>query len=246
MSDDVVALNERAARMSPQQIIGYGIERFGSELVIASSFSVEDVVLIDIAHRVSRRFRVVTLDTGRLPEETYDVIEQVRSRYGVTVEVFFPERARVEQLVSIKGTRSFRASVEDRKECCRVRKVEPLARALAHAGAWATGLRQAQSQGRASLPAFDVDERGLLKLAPLYRMGDAEVWAYAKEHAVPTSALYARGYTSIGCAPCTRAISAGEDARAGRWWWETPEHNECGIHTRSMQLLSPLTGGRPT
>ncbi len=227
---DVAALNARAATMSAQQIVAWGIQRFGAGLVFASSFSAEDVVLIDIAQRVSRRFRVVTLDTGRLHEETYDVMDRVRARYGVEVEVFFPERAAVEALVTIKGTRSFRNSVEDRKECCRIRKVEPLGRALAGAGAWATGLRQAQSPTRAALAPFALDERGLVKLSPLWRMTDAELWKYVAVHDVPVSALHAQGYPSIGCAPCTRAVAAGENPRAGRWWWEAPEHKECGLH----------------
>jgi phosphoadenosine phosphosulfate reductase len=230
----LAALNARAQKMSAQQVIAWGLARAAADaadVVIASSFSAEDVVLIDIAERVSRRFRVVTLDTGRLPEETYEVMDAVRARYGVKIEVFFPERAAVEELVQLKGLHSFKNSVDDRKECCRVRKVEPLARALSGARTWATGLRQAQSSTRAALAPFELDERGLVKLSPLWRMSDDELWKYVKDHNVPVSALYAKGYTSIGCAPCTRAVAAGEtDPRAGRWWWEAPEHKECGLH----------------
>ena len=231
-------LNERALKMSPQQIVAYAIQQHGDQLVIASSFSAEDVVLIDIAERVSRRFRVVTLDTGRLHQETYDVIEAVRARYGVVVEVFFPERTAVEQLVTLKGMHSFKNSVADRKECCRIRKVEPLGRALQGASAWATGLRQSQSPTRAALTAFELDERGLLKVSPLWRFSDEDLAKYVKEHNVPVNALHAQGFPSIGCAPCTRAVQPGEDPRAGRWWWETPEQKECGLHPSHPALAA--------
>jgi phosphoadenosine phosphosulfate reductase len=227
---DLAALNARAEKMSAQQIVGYGVAEFGEKLVIASSFSAEDVAVIDIAFRVSRRFRVVTLDTGRLHEETYDVMERVRQRYGVAVEVFFPERGAVEELVKIKGLHSFRNSVPDRKECCRIRKVEPLQRALANAGAWATGMRASQSVTRSALRAFEIDERGLLKLNPLWKWSEEELAKYVEVNNIPVNALHKQGYPSIGCAPCTRAVQPGEDARAGRWWWEAPEHKECGLH----------------
>jgi len=239
--DSLITLNARAQKMSAQQLVSWGLARAaadGVDVVIASSFSAEDVVLIDIAERVSRRFRVVTLDTGRLPEETYEVMDAVRARYGVTIEGFLPERSAVEELVQLKGLHSFRNSIDDRRECCRVRKVEPLARALAGAKIWATGMRQAQSTTRAALQAFEHDERGLVKLSPLWRMSDDELWKYVKEHNVPVSSLYAQGYTSIGCAPCTRAVAAGEtDPRAGRWWWEAAEHKECGLHPSHPALL---------
>lgn len=243
---DIAAWNERALALkwTPQQILAFALTRFApvaadasparsgaaARLVIASSFSAEDNVVVDIAARISRRFRVVTLDTGRLPEETYAVQEQVRTQYGVRIDAFFPDREKVEALVRIKGTHSFRNSVPDRKECCAIRKLEPLARALSGVDAWATGLRAAQSITRADVSPFALDGTRV-KVNPLWKWSDDDLWKYVKEHGVPVSTLYAQGYTSIGCAPCTRAVDKGEaDPRAGRWWWEAAEHKECGLH----------------
>ena len=231
----LAAWNEGAQKQTPQQILARAIQAFGPRLAIASSFSAEDNIVLDVAWRVSRRFRVVTLDTGRLHPETVDVMERVRVHYGVTVEVYAPQTDAVEQLVTLKGLQSFKNSVEDRQECCRIRKVEPLARALANADAWATGLRAQQSVTRAGLQPYELDGAGRVKVNPLWRFTDDDVRAYLKEHyEVPVNALHAQGYPSIGCAPCTRAVQPGEDPRAGRWWWEQQaEHKECGLHPRS-------------
>lgn len=236
---ELIPLNERAQRWSPQQILSFALGHFGgstgARLVISSSFSIEDNVVVDIATRISRRFRVITLDTGRLPEETYVVLDQVRARYGIRIDAYFPKHEAVETLLRIKGTQSFRASIAERKECCTIRKLEPLARALVDVDAWATGLRQAQSITRTALLPFESDENGRVKVNPLWNFSDDALWKYVKEHNVPTSALYAQGYTSIGCAPCTRAVTpeqAAADPRAGRWWWEAAEHKECGLHGR--------------
>lgn len=250
--DEIAALNARAQKWTPQQILSFALTRFAPatrapatsepapRFVIASSFSAEDNVVVDIAARISRRFRVVTLDTGRLPEETYAVQDVVRAQYGVRIDAFFPQREPVEQLVRIKGAHSFRDSIENRKECCAVRKLEPLSRALAGVDAWATGLRAVQSVTRTALAPFELDDNGRVKVNPLSRFSDDDLWKYVKEHGVPVSTLYAQGYTSIGCAPCTRAVQPGEkDPRAGRWWWEAAEHKECGLHG----LPPVLTGG---
>jgi phosphoadenosine phosphosulfate reductase len=239
LSLDLAALNARAQGWSPQQILAFALTRFegrgqsGDKLVISSSFSAEDNVVVDIATRISRRFRVITLDTGRLPEETHAVLDEVRTRYRVRIDTFFPKHEAVEELVRIKGTQSFRSSMAARKECCSIRKLEPQSRALVGVDAWATGLRQAQSMTRAGVAPFEHDG-DRVKVNPLWRFSDADLWRYVKEHNVPVSALYARGYTSIGCAPCTRAVTpeqASIDPRAGRWWWEAVEHKECGLHT---------------
>jgi phosphoadenosine phosphosulfate reductase len=253
--DDIAALNTRAHKWTPQQILAFALTRFApatrppaasepaARFVIASSFSAEDNVVVDVAARISRRFRVVTLDTGRLPEETYAVQDAVRAQYGVRIDAFFPQRDQVEELVRIKGAHSFRASVSDRKECCAIRKLEPLARALSGVDAWATGLRAAQSVTRTEVQPFELDDNGRVKVNPLWRFTDDDLWKYVKEHGVPVSALYAQGYTSIGCAPCTRAVQPGEtDPRAGRWWWESPEHKECGLHA-SHPALAGANGG---
>src|SRR2546426_12842587 len=160
-------------------------------------------------------------------------MEELRRRHGLVVETWFPEREAVELLVREKGHFSFRRSIEDRKECCGIRKVEPLRRALAGRAAWITGLRREQSATRTGVEAVEIDERGLFKLNPLADWSEAQVWKYARERQVPLNALHAQGYPSIGCAPCTRAVAPGEDVRAGRWWWELPEHKECGLHARA-------------
>jgi len=215
-----------------EEILAWADARFGDAAAIASSFGVEDVVLIDLASRHAPRLGVFTLDTGRLPSETYDVMEQVRRRYGIRIETYFPDRAAVEALENEKGFFSFRRSVEERKECCAIRKLEPLSRALRGKSAWVTGLRREQSMTRAGVEAVEVDQAhgGIWKLNPLARWTEAQVWRYARDRSLPVNALHGRGYPSIGCAPCTRAIGPGEDVRSGRWWWESPEHKECGLH----------------
>jgi phosphoadenosine phosphosulfate reductase len=221
---------------SPYDMLRAALERFGDAFRVACSFSIEDMIVVHEAARAGRDLgrapRVFLLDTGRLYQETFDLLDRVRTRYDVSVDVFMPDAHRVESLVRSKGANSFYESLENRKECCAVRKLEPLTRALAGARAWATGLRREQSPTRANIAGAEIDERGLLKLNPLATWTEARVWDFAREHDVPTHALHHAGYTSIGCAPCTRAVLPGEHARAGRWWWESPEHKECGLHTR--------------
>jgi len=215
-----------------EEILAWADAEYGNSAAIASSFGVEDVVLIDLASRHAPRLGVFTLDTGRLPPETYDAMEQVRRRYGIRIETYFPDRAAVEALENEKGFFSFRRSVEERKECCAIRKLEPLSRALKGKKAWVTGLRREQSVTRADVEVVEVDQAhgGIVKLNPLAGWTEAQVWRYARDRSLPVNALHERGYPSIGCAPCTRAVAPGEDVRAGRWWWESPEHKECGLH----------------
>ena len=220
------------AGASAEEILVWADAELGEAATIASSFGVEDVVLIDLASRHAPRLGVFTLDTGRLPPETYEVMEQVRRRYGIRIETYFPDRAAVEALENEKGFFSFRRSVEERKECCAIRKLDPLARALKDKQAWVTGLRREQAVTRAGVEPVEVDRahEGILKLNPLAGWTEAQVWRYARDRSLPVNALHERGYRSIGCAPCTRAVAPGEDVRAGRWWWESPEHKECGLH----------------
>ncbi len=221
---------------TPYDVLHAALARFGDAFRIACSFSIEDMVVVHEAtragHDLGRAPRVFLLDTGRLYQETFDLLDRVRTRYDVSVDVFMPNAYQVESLVRSKGANSFYESLENRKDCCAVRKLEPLARALAGARAWATGLRREQSPTRADIASAEIDERGLLKLNPLAAWTEARVWDFARENDVPIHALHRAGYTSIGCAPCTRAVSPGEHARAGRWWWESPDHKECGLHTR--------------
>ncbi|HYO51462.1 phosphoadenylyl-sulfate reductase [Archangium sp.] len=231
--EELRATSKELLDASAEVVLAWVERRFGARAAIASSFGVEDMVLIDLARTHAPSVRLFTLDTGRLPPETYEVMDVVRRRYGVEIETFFPERARVEALESTKGYFSFKQSIEARKECCAIRKVEPLRRALAGREAWVTGLRREQSVTRTEVQAVEADaDQGLIKVNPLVRWSTREVWAYIKANGVPYNVLHDRGYPSIGCAPCTRAVKPYEDERAGRWWWESPENRECGLHVR--------------
>ena len=198
---------------------------------LASSFGAEDMVLVDLIARDRLDIGIFTLDTGRLPEETQALIDRVRDRYKIDVVVHFPEASAVESLVARHGVNGFRRSADVRRACCAVRKVEPLARALAGKRAWLTGLRREQSADRADVvPEATDDVHGLAKFAPLAWWTHDDVWRYLRQNDVPYNALHDHGYPSIGCAPCTRAVAPGEDPRSGRWWWEQAEHKECGLH----------------
>jgi phosphoadenosine phosphosulfate reductase len=231
--EELRATTEELLEAPAEVVLAWVEQRFGARAAIASSFGAEDMVLIDLARTHAPSVRLFTLDTGRLPPETYELMDVARRRYGVEIETFFPERARVESLESTKGYFSFKQSIEARKECCGIRKVEPLRRALAGREAWVTGLRREQSVTRTEVQAVSADaDHGLIKVNPLVRWSGKDVWAYIKANGVPYNALHDRGYPSIGCAPCTRAVKPYEDERAGRWWWESPENRECGLHVR--------------
>jgi phosphoadenosine phosphosulfate reductase len=235
LSQEELAATAVELRSAPaEQVLAWAERRFGSRAAIASSFGAEDVVLIDLARQHAPSVRLFTLDTGRLPPETYELIETLRKRYGLEVETYFPQRERVEALVSSQGYFSFRQSLEARKECCALRKVEPLKRALAGRQAWITGMRREQSVTRTGVETveFDADHGGLAKLNPLTAWSAKQVWSYIQENGVPYNVLHDRGYPSIGCAPCTRAVKPYEDERAGRWWWESADKRECGLHVR--------------
>jgi thioredoxin-dependent adenylylsulfate APS reductase len=224
---------------SAQAVLTWAAESFDPRFALVTSFAAEGVVLIDMLTKIDRCPRVLTIDTGRLPDETYAVIEAVRERYGVTVEVLFPQTEAVEVMTREHGVNLFYRSVQARKHCCDVRKVEPLARALVGLDAWITGLRRDQTVTRRDVQTVEVDEDhgGIVKVNPLADWGWDQVWAYIRAHDVPYSALHDRGYPSIGCAPCTRAVGPGEDVRAGRWWWEQdPAAKECGLHRTGRRV----------
>jgi len=204
-------------------------------VAIVASFQAESSVLIDMASSVRPDLRVLTLDTGRLPQETHDMIDRVRQRYGIAIDVITPGPADVEEMVRAHGVDLFYESVDLRRLCCDVRKSRPLARALRGYDAWITGLRREQAATRAHTQVVTVDTEhgGIAKIAPLAGWTKQQVWDYIREHDLPYHSLYDSGYTSIGCAPCTRATTAQEDERAGRWWWEQGEVKECGLHWRS-------------
>jgi phosphoadenosine phosphosulfate reductase len=206
--------------------------------VLTTSFSLEDQILLHLIAERRLPVRVATLDTGRLFAETYATWTATRERYPVTIETFAPERAALEALVTDQGPNGFYASVANRQACCHVRKVVPLTRALAGARLWITGIRRDQSPAREGLSSLEWDEaRGLVKYHPLFDLTWDEARAYAAAHAIPVNPLHDRGFPSIGCAPCTRAIAPGESFRAGRWWWESDEKKECGLHLKNGRLI---------
>jgi len=218
-------------------VLRRGLKHYHPAVALAASFSLEDVVLVDLLMDIRPDARIFALDTGRLPPETYACAEAVRRRYGLRIEWYFPRHEAVEPLVREHGLFSFRETVEAREECCFIRKVEPLQRALQGLRAWITGQRREQAVTRAGLAVLETDAAhgGIAKLNPLADWTLAQVWAYVRARRLPYNRLYDRGYASIGCAPCTRAVAPGADQRAGRWWWESPAHKECGLHA----------GGRP-
>ena len=219
-----------------------GVEKNHSPAALASSFGAEDMVVLDLIARDGLAIRVFTLDTGRLPRETHHLIATVRKHYGIAVDVYTPWPESVDAFVEQHGIDGFYAGVEQRKACCTVRKVEPLRRALSGRRGWITGLRRDQSDTRAELAETALDPvHGLWKFSPLADWSDANVWAYLRENRVPYNALHDRGYPSIGCEPCTRAVKPGEHPRAGRWWWEQDgARKECGLHEIPVRVLEKV------
>jgi thioredoxin-dependent adenylylsulfate APS reductase len=233
---DAVAASENAAfpaeQASPDEVLRWAIERFGQRLVLVTSFQAEGMVLLDMAWRIDPAIRVLTIDTGRLPEETYALMDEVRERYGIPIEIVLPDTQELEAFVRAEGVNAFYRAVELRRRCCAIRKVAPLKRALVGAEAWISGQRREHAETRRAIGKVEHDPAhgGIVKLNPLADWTTDQVWRSLDEHDVPRNQLYARGYTSIGCAPCTRATVEGEDPRAGRWWWELDAAKECGIH----------------
>jgi phosphoadenosine phosphosulfate reductase len=202
----------------------------------ANSLGAESVVLTDLIWGVGADIDIFSVDTGRLYPETYDLIERIQKRYGRNLRMYYPEAAPLEDWVSTNGVNGFRAGLAQRQGCCAVRKVEPFRRAVAGRGAWVTGIRRAQSAGRAKAAAVAWDAKyGLQKISPLLDWSEDDVWEYIRKKRLPYNALHDSGFPSIGCAPCTRAVQPGEDQRAGRWWWERAESRECGLHPREPE-----------
>ncbi len=217
----------------PQDVVEWGLETFGDRIAIVTALQADGMAVLDMAAKIKPDVRVITVDTGRLPQETYEFIEQVRAHYPKTQwDVLFPDNAEVEAMVARRGVNLFRNSVEERMLCCQIRKVRPLVKALQDVDAWFTGLRRDQWASRAAIKKveLDHDHEGIVKINALADWEGDEVTAYLEDNGVPVHPLYAKGYTSFGCAPCTRPIQLGENDRAGRWWWETGAPKECGIH----------------
>ena len=217
-----------------QEVLQWAFKELHPHVALASSFGVEDVVMIDMMVKINPKARVFTLDTGRLPQETYDCMDKIREKYKITIEAYFPQAELVEKMVNEKGFNLFYHSIENRKLCCGIRKVEPLGRALKGIKGWITGLRREQAVTRTGVAKVEIDSDhgSIYKINPIADWTRQQVWDYIKQNKVPYNALHDRGYPSIGCEPCTRAVKPGEDERAGRWWWERPEQKECGLHVK--------------
>jgi len=224
-----VSLQRNFEQATAGEILSWAIETYGDGFAVSTSFQSEGMVIVDMVARLVTNPRIFTLDTGRLPAETYRMIEAVRLRYGVSVEVVCPDAAEVESMVALHGPNLFFRASAMRMLCCNIRKVRPLDRKLKELKAWAVGLRRAQSDSRAEVRKVDL-EAAPVKISPLADWTAEQVEEYIRRNDVPRHPLYARGYTSIGCDPCTRAVEPGEGERAGRWWWEQDVDKECGIH----------------
>ena len=226
----IKTINEKTKKVI--SLIQKNIEKYNS-VTFANSLGAEDMVLVDLIQKHKLNVEIFSIDTGRLPSETYNLIQKVEDKYQFKIKLYFPNQENVEHYVNTYGINAFYNSLDLRKSCCAIRKVEPLNRALKDKKVWITGMRQEQSQTRLALKEEEFDEaHQSQKLNPLSTWSELEVWAYIKINDVPYNTLHDQFYPSIGCAPCTRAISAGEDIRAGRWWWEDPQNKECGLHVK--------------
>ena len=228
--DDVRA--GRLEGLPAQEILIWAVRNLHPRLALSCSFgNAEGLVLLDMMHRIEKASRVYVLDTGRLPQATYDLIDRVRDRYGKEIEVVFPDARAVQAMVREHGMNLFYESLEKRQLCCRLRKVEPNRRYLAELDGHVTGLRRDQGVTRREVRKAELEDDGrLIKINPLADWSHDDVWSYVREHNVPVNRLHAEGYPSVGCAPCTRAVQPGDDPRSGRWWWENADTRECGLH----------------
>lgn len=230
---NIEQLNSLMGGKSPQEVIEYFLREYKGKIALSSSLGLEDQVLTDMVCKIDKETRIFTLDTGRIFPETYSLISRTNSKYGIKMEVFFPDHTKVEEMVNAHGINLFYDSVEKRKMCCNVRKLEPLSRAFAGLEVWICGLRRAQSVTRTNMKVVEWDEMNkMIKINPLIDWSEEDCWEYIEKNGVPYNVLHKEGFPSIGCQPCTRAIREGENIRAGRWWWESPEQKECGLHRR--------------
>ncbi len=231
--EDVVGLNKRLQGKSAQEIIAFFVDTMGDKITFGTSMGAEDQLITKMLIETKKEVRIFTLDTARLFPETYELIDRTNKKYGIKIDVFFPEYKEVEEMVSEKGINLFFDSVDNRHLCCQIRKLNPLKRALKGKEAWFTGLRKSQSVTRVDMQIVEWDDNsGMLKVNPLIDWSEDDVWEYINQQGVPFNPLHKKGYPSIGCQPCTRAIMDGEDVRAGRWWWENPDSRECGLHKK--------------
>ncbi|QXJ27709.1 Adenylyl-sulfate reductase [thioredoxin] [Saccharolobus shibatae B12] len=235
--EELDSLNKWFEDKEPLEVLKWGIEKFHPKIVLACSLQAEDLVILDMLSKVVEKPRVFIIDTGRLHQESYDLIEEINKKYNTDLRIYFPDYSEVEALVNKHGINLFYKSVELRKACCEVRKVLPLKRALEGMQAWITGLRREQNFTRGGIKKIEIDEvnGGIVKLNPLADWTWEQVWDYIKKNNVPYNKLYDKGYKSIGCVPCTRPVKPWEHPRAGRWWWEQNSDKECGLHYRGVK-----------
>lgn len=231
--EEIDNLNTKFADVSAQELLQSFMAQYGARLALSSSLSIEDQTLTDMMLRIDPQANIFTLDTGRLFPETYELIDRTNEHYKVKLKVYCPQTEALQQFVATEGINPFYESIEKRHACCEVRKLEPLRRAFRDLDVWVCGLRSAQSVTRSDMRLIEWDERhGLLKVNPLIHWTEEQVWDYIRENRVPYNRLHDKGFPSIGCEPCTRAVRRIDDVRAGRWWWESPDHRECGLHSR--------------
>ena len=232
--EQVKRLNEQFTGLGPAEVLSYFLKEYKGNIAFASSLGLEDQVLTQMIASIDPATKIFTLDTGRLFPESYELIERTNNRYKINIEVYFPDAEKVEKMVKEKGINLFYDSIENRKLCCHIRKILPLHRALEGFDCWITGLRRDQSITRNDNSMIEIDDNnhGRIKINPLINWTEKDIKDYIKTHNIPFNKLHDQGFPSIGCQPCTRAVKPGEDLRAGRWWWEMPEHKECGLHKR--------------
>ncbi len=229
-------LNAEYQNLSAEEVLAAVNERFRDKICFASSLGYEDQAITRMIAHACPELPIFTLDTGRLFPETYDLIDRTNARYKLNIRVYFPDALEVEEMVAQKGINLFYDSIENRKLCCALRKTHPLRRALSGKQAWITGLRRSQSVTREHMQLVEWDENNqLIKVNPLINWSEEQLMAYVKDHNIPYHPLHDKGFPSIGCQPCTRAVAPGEDIRAGRWWWENPDQKECGLHKNSAE-----------
>lgn len=237
MKDQVAALNNQFKEATAEEMLKYFSEKFPSVVAFASSLSKEDQIITSMLAQFPHDIHCFTLDTGRLFQETYNLLDITIKKYHLDIHLYFPDAARVEEMVNAGGVNLFYSSVENRKKCCHIRKIEPLQRALKGKKIWINGLRRAQSVTREALSAVEWDESfQVLKVNPLWLWTDQDVDEFIAIHKIPYNPMHDQGFPSIGCQPCTRAILPGEDTRAGRWWWEQAQQRECGLHTHDKSI----------
>jgi phosphoadenosine phosphosulfate reductase len=232
-ADIITGWNERFMKSEPAEVLDFFYRRYPNRIAFSTSLGAEDQVITDILSKLGIPVKIFTLDTGRLFPETYETINKTSLHYGIRIDIYFPDREHIETMVKNKGINLFYESIENRKLCCHYRKIEPLTRALSGMDAWISGIRKDQTLSRFDASLVEWDENyGLIKINPLYKWTEKLVWEYIRQHEVPYNDLHDKGFPSIGCQPCTRAVNSGDDPRSGRWWWEDKGHKECGLHEK--------------